>query len=524
MTDANAPRPRRVAAPTGREAFRRQVRAGFRRSLGLTTLGTVIPGAGLTQTRSKRLGWVILTLSLLTGVAVAFIVLRDGVTNAALSLVARPSLLQGVAVGFVAIGILWCGSIILTAIQTRPTRLDRARTRTLAAFTTVLVFLVAGSTFKVAEYTLITTDTVNQVFGTTASGDQSSGDGVQVATEGDDPWANQARVNILLLGSDAGADRTGIRTDSMIVASIDTKTGRTALISMPRNLLNAPLAAKSPLRARYPSGHFGQPDSTCAQNSNGATGQCMLTNLYVEAEGYAKDHPGAYPPGAVPGRQEIRGTVQEILGLQINQMVIVDLYGFQQLIDAMGGLDVNVKLSANGTKLTIGGQHDASGRIFGVKGYFQPGPQHLDGYHALWYARTRAADDDTHRQMRQRCVVQAIVQQVNPASMVSRYPEIAKILKQRIYTDIRASDLPAFVELVQRVQRSKITSVALTSTQGVYSGNPDYSLIRKLVKKAIAPPPPAATPSTTPATPKPGSTKTKTPSTPSPTTTPYEQC
>jgi LCP family protein required for cell wall assembly len=522
MTDATAPRPRRDDAPSGRETLRRQLKAGFRRSLGLTALGTVIPGAGLTQTRSRRLGWAVLALFLLTGVVIAYVVLRDGITNAALSLVARPSLLQGVAVGFVVIGILWCGSIILTAVQSRPTRLDRTRTRTLAALTTVLVFLVAGSTFKVAEYTFITTDTVNQVFGSTASGGGPAGSGVNVTTEGDDPWANQARVNILLLGSDAGADRTGIRTDSMIVASIDTKTGRTALISMPRNLLYAPLAPNSPLRARYPSGHFGEPESTCSQNSPGVTGQCMLTNLYVEAEAYAKDHPGAYPAGSVPGRQEIRGTVQEILGLQMNQMVIVDLYGFQQLIDAMGGLDVNVKLSGNGTKLTVGGQHDASGRIFGVKGYFEPGRQHLDGYHALWYARTRAADDDTHRQMRQRCVVQAIVQQVNPASMVSRYPEIAKILKQRIYTDIQARSLPAFVQLVERVQKAKITSVALTSTQGVYSGNPDYALVRQLVKKAIAPPKPAATPSTS--TPKPSSTKTRTPSTPSPTTTPYEQC
>ena len=95
MTDANAPRPSRDAAPSGREALRRQVTAGFRRALGLTALGTVIPGAGLTQTRSKRLGWAILALFLLTGVVVGYIVLRDGITNAALSLVARPSLLAG---------------------------------------------------------------------------------------------------------------------------------------------------------------------------------------------------------------------------------------------------------------------------------------------------------------------------------------------------------------------------------------------------------------------------------------------
>ena len=93
-------------------------------------------------------------------------------------------------------------------------------------------------------------DTVDEVFGTDR-GRRAPGQGAR-SSEGDDPWADQARVNILLLGSDAGADRIGIRTDSMIVASIDTKTGRTALISMPRNLLNAPLAPKSPLRARLP--------------------------------------------------------------------------------------------------------------------------------------------------------------------------------------------------------------------------------------------------------------------------------
>ena len=120
---------------------------------------------------------------------VGFIVLRDGITNAALSLVARPSLLQAAAVAFVVIGILWCGSIILTAIQSRPTRLDRTRTRTLAALTTVLVLLVAASTFKVAEYTLITTDTVKQVF--SAGRELPDGQGAEVV-EGDDPWAETA--------------------------------------------------------------------------------------------------------------------------------------------------------------------------------------------------------------------------------------------------------------------------------------------------------------------------------------------
>ena len=303
----------------------------------------------------------------------------------------------------------------------------------------------------------------------------------------------------------------------MILASIDTKTGRTALVSMPRNLLNAPLAPKSPLRAIYPSGKFGSPDSSCDQGA----GQCMLTNLYVDAENYAKAHPGAYPAGDAPGRVELRGAVQQITGLEVDQMVVIDLKGFSRLIDAMGGLDINVKRSGYGTKLTIGGEHAPDGSIVGVKGYFEPGRQHLDGYHSLWYARTRAADSDTFRQMRQRCVVQAIVQQVNPAQMVTKYPEVASILKDNIYTDIPVQNLPAFVELVERVQKSKIASVALTQKQGVYSNDPDYDLIRELVQKGIAPPKATPKPSST-SSPTSTPTKTKTPSTAS--TDSYETC
>jgi LCP family protein required for cell wall assembly len=515
MTDATGPRSRRGTTPSGREQLRRQLKAGFRRSLSLTTLGTVIPGAGLTQTRSKRLGWIILTFFILVGVAVGYVVMRDGITNAALSLVARPSLLQAAAVAFVIIGILWCGSIILTAIQSRPTRLDRTRTRTLAALTTVLVFLVAGSTFKVAEYTLITTDTVKQVF--SAGATLPPGQGAEIV-EGDDPWAETPRVNILLLGSDAGVGRTGTRTDSMIVASIDTKTGRTALISLPRNLERAPIPASSPLRKVYPSGVYGRP--TCLRGPH----ECLLNAIWAEADEFKASHPEAYAGQASAGRVEIRDVISEILGLKIDHTVVIDLKGFEQLIDAMGGVDVNVKLSGNNTKLPIGGHSDGNGGVIGEKGFFNPGRQHLTGNLALWYARTRAADDDSYRQARQRCVIRAVVEQVNPAAMLGKYPDLARIAKDNIYTDIPASSLAAFVDLAERIQKGQIVGVALTAKQGIYAGNPDYDLVRSIVKKAITTPPPAATPSTTPSTPKPTSTKTKTPATPSPTTTPYEQC
>jgi LCP family protein required for cell wall assembly len=498
----------------------REQRAGFRRALGLTVLGAVVPGAGLTQTRGRRAGWALLVVALLGLGVVAYAVLVMGPTRAALSLVARPSLLLGVVVAVAAGGVAWCASVVATAVQARPVTLDATRTRILACLATLLVLAIAAGSFKTAEYTLITRDTVSEVFG--AGPATASGVGVHV-DEGADPWATQKRVSILLLGSDAASDRKGTRTDSMILASIDTASGRTTLISMPRNLLFAPLAPDSPLRQRYPSGGFGKPDRICAQNRPGDSGQCMLTNLYAEAEEYAASHPGSYPEGEVPGRVELRGTVEEITGLEVDQVVVIDLRGFERLIDAMGGVEVNVKNAATGGPLPIGGKV-VDGRIVGVKDYFDAGRQRLDGYRALWYARSRAADSDTYRQARQRCVVQAIVEQVDPAAMLAEYPELARIAKDNIYTDIAAASLPAFVELVQRVQGARINSVTLTRADRIDGLDPDYDRIRELVQDGIAAPEPTASASpTTGSTSTPTRTKTRTP-TPSPTTTPYAQC
>src|SRR4051794_40637327 len=103
------PNPRGPAAPPTREALRRELKSGFRRAVGLTALGTVVPGAGLTQTRSRRFGWLLLALAVVSLGVGAYYVMRTGVTNAALSIVARPTVLQTLAVAFVVGGILWCG-------------------------------------------------------------------------------------------------------------------------------------------------------------------------------------------------------------------------------------------------------------------------------------------------------------------------------------------------------------------------------------------------------------------------------
>src|SRR5262249_11279955 len=154
----------------------------------------------------------------------------------------------------------------------------------------------------------------------------------------------------------------------------------------------------------------------------------------------------------------------------------------------------------------------------------EPGPnQKLDGYHALWFARGRYGLTDPSRQERQRCTIHALVSSVNPATLVTKYQEIAQAGKQLLRTDIPQEILPAFIQLGLKVKQAKVTNIDLDKGRNFPTGkNPNYEAMREIIQNAIAGKPTASTPSKT-ATAKPtrkptsGSTKR---ATPKPTVTP----
>ena len=501
---------RRIAAPVGRGSVRRQLRSRFRRSMRLVALGAAIPGAGLIRTRARTAGWLIFTVFFAGLAALAYLLASRGVKDFGLYVRSRPDLLHVAGVLLAAGGLIWCGSIVATAVAARPEWLDRSRTRILALFTTLLVALVGTGTYKGAEAALITKDTIAEVF---SAQPLRPGEGAKVVDEPNaDPWRDTPRVNLLLMGSDAGIGRVGTRPDSMIVASIDTRTGRTVLISIPRNFEWAPLPADSPLRELWPEGTYGGSHDApnCPRKAADSADPCAINAIWAEVDQFREKHPDAYPEDDVPGRTETRNVVGEVLGLKIDHLVVIDLKGFTELVNAMGGVEVNVKLGGFDGKTPLPyGQKHADGSY---AHYFDKlGPQVLNGYEALWYARTRAADSDDHRQQRQRCVVQAVVNHVDPAFMLTKYASIAQILKENVYTDIPGQNLPAFSELVERVQKAKITSLGFSTKNGFpYSSNPDYELVRSLVKKAIDPPKPTSKPKPTPTTTRPTPTPTPT--------------
>ena len=107
----------------------------------------------------------------------------------------------------------------------------------MVGFNGVLCLSVAGSLLFGAHLVGVQRDFMLTMFGNGAS----SG-------------ANDGRFNVLLLGGDSGAGRWGLRPDSMTVASIDSETGRTVLVGLPRNMANFPFAPGSVMHKQFPKG------------------------------------------------------------------------------------------------------------------------------------------------------------------------------------------------------------------------------------------------------------------------------
>jgi LCP family protein required for cell wall assembly len=305
------------------------------------------------------------------------------------------------------------------------------------------------------------------------------------------------RVNVLLIGADTGDGRkgtgTGTRPDSLVVASIDTRTGATVLFSLPRNLQRVPFPAGSRAAAAYPGGFW------CTDPARGVNTDCLLNGVWAMAEQHAQDwYPGVRNPGLVATID----AAEAVTGLQIGRYVLVDLDGFREFVDAVGGVTVNVR-----ERLPIGGSTE---NPRGTVGWIEPGRQRLTGYRALWYARSRWTTNDYDRMRRQRCVLGALAQQVDPVTLAKSFPALARAAQRNIRTDIGLDELDAWVELGHRVQGASVRSLPFTD-QVISTVRPDFAKVHALVRKALQAPaskPAGAQPR--PGTPKAGPAKADT--------------
>jgi len=430
-----------------------------KRAWWLVVLNVVLPGSAQVLAGSRRLGRfglgaTLVLVLLAVGVGGSFLLWPGTVLTVFTSTIG----LWAAAALLVFYALVW---VVLTLDTLRLARLLRAAPGArpiIAGFATVLMIIVGGG----AGY--------GAYVATTASGFLTD-----VFTAGPSEPPVDGRYNILLLGGDAGADREGLRPDSISVVSIEASTGKATTISLPRNLENVPFSAGSALGELYPAG-YGATDG-CDVSA------CMLNSIFTEAELKRSFlYPDAVAQGRSPGIQATLEAAQGITGLSIQYFVLIDMQGFSELIDALGGVDIDVQ-----NRVPVHTDETFSKVLF----WFEPGMQHMDGYRALWFARSRHGTSDYDRMQRQTQMQEALLAQANPANVLAKFQGVAAAGNEVVSTDVPQGMLGYFVNLASKTRSLPITAVPLIPDNGIDPENPDYAVIKTLIDAALAPAPTA---------------------------------
>lgn len=413
-------------------------RIRLRRALTLAAMTVVLPGSAQIVQGNRRLGRIALRVWLAVWAVAALIGLIALLDRELLfSLATNRVLLWLGRWTMIALAIGWVVLIVDAWRLGRPRELAG---RHLAISTGLHGLLVAGT----AAVLFFAAHTVSVMDGFT--------DTVFASNTVTKP--HDGRYNVLLMGTDSGPDRSGMRPDSINVASIDAETGKAVLIGLPRNLENVPFPDGSVMDEQFPRGF----------DCDG----CYLNAVNT----WANDHADLFNVRE-PGIDATMGAVEEITGLKLNYYALVNMKGFSSLIDAVGGVKVNVR-----ERTAIGGIGSP------IRGYIEAGDKVLTGDQALWYARSRVENDDWSRMGRQKCVMTAMVQQLSPQKVVMNMGKIADSSAAMLHTSIPRQDLSAFMDLAIKTKSQPISSVSLVPPV-IYTGNPDFAKVRRLVGDAI---------------------------------------
>ncbi len=411
-------------------------RIHFRRALTLLLMTLVLPGSAQLVAGRKQVGRVAIRIWLGCLAALAFVVgvglLWHGLVFWLLSSTAMLGLLRLV---LCALAVGWAALFVDAWRLGRPLELQQRQRLVVVGLNGALCFAVAGTLLFTSHLVAVQRDFIVTMFGDgTASG------------------AHDGRYNVLLLGGDSGAGRWGLRPDSLTLASIDAETGRTVLFGLPRNLTGFEFPDGSVMAEQFPDGY------DCAD--------CTLNSLVT----FAADNRSLFRGVARPGIEATVQGVEGITGLKVNYFAMVNLQGFQSLVAAMGGLTLNVR-----DRIPL--DHPATR-------WLQPGVHKLDGYETLWFARGRDTSDDYSRMARQKCVMNAMLRQLSPTTVITRFERLAKAGENLVETDLPASELDRFIDLALKARSQQISTLSLVPPM-VDTSDPDLDEIHQMVQAAI---------------------------------------
>lgn len=441
---ARAPR----AVRAGRTTHERAQGVHLRRALTLLLMTLVLPGSAQLVAGNKRVGRVALRVWFGLLALVLLVALVASVWNGLLlKLGANMDLLGVIRLALVVLAVAWAALFVDAWRIAAPGALQRRQRVALVTLNGVLCFSVVGGLLFSAHAIEVGRGFVTSVF---------TGEEVTEPTAG--------RYNVLLIGADAGEGRIGLRADSMTVASIDQESGRTVLISLPRNMQKSPFREGSVMDEQFPDGFDCE--------------GCYLNGVTT----WATDHPDLFGLPADASHDELfdagmDATISAIEGvtdLDVNYWAMVDMRGFEDLVDAVGGVELNVR-----GRIPIGGVGAP------ISGYIEPGVQQLDGYRALWFARSRADSDDYSRMARQKCVMSAMLQQMDPTTVLTSFGQIADAGANMLETSIPPGEVDRFVDLALKARNEPISTVSIVPP-AVNTADPDMDVVHQMIAAGIA--------------------------------------
>jgi LCP family protein required for cell wall assembly len=415
--------------------------AALRRAILIMLATVVVPGSAQRFAGNRRVGTIALRIWLATVAVIGVLaLLATQRPSVVVSLASNDTVLTAGKVVVAFLGAGWLALVLDAWRLGHPAALSRRGRLGTSGLTAVTFLLVAGLLSTGMHLLDVQRDVLGSVF-----------------AKGPSVGAVDGRFNVLVLGGDAGADREGLRPDSLTVVSVDAETGQSVMVGIPRNLLKAPFPEGSRLAEYWPDGF------DCGD-------ECTINALYT----WATTNPDAVPGAEDPGLEATRLAAESITGLQIPYTALVDMAGFEQIVDALGGVTVDV-----GKRVPIGG---GTGPI---EGYIEPGVQTLDGYHALWFARSREEASDYERMVRQKCLMSSLARQADPITVLRNYENLARASAALVQTDIPTSDLPGLLGVAQQAKGQPINSVSLVPPL-INPVRPDFGEVHALVQRMIA--------------------------------------
>ncbi len=308
-----------------------------------------------------------------------------------------------------------------------------------------------------------------------------------VDTEGID------RITILLAGGDAGPGRGGLRTDSIIVATLDTITGKAALMSVPRNMVQVPLnpeysLAFIDLEQRLTP--WEERRAWTDDNDDGVPDQFVPCNCFPDQINaiypFTRTWTDTYPNEVDPGMATLRDSVEMLLGINIDFYALVNMSGFVRVVDALGGVRTYVTSSVEAEVSPAREGEDW------IEVSIRPGWRRLNGHQALAYVRERKTSSDYVRMKRQRCMLKSVAASADPVTIVRRFTSLSRAVKSSVRTDIPLDYVPTLVAQAAALDFDDIVTVGFTPPDYAPTGNhrnqpiPDLAAIRAKVQEILS--------------------------------------